>query len=354
MKDVAKLFVHLENTVYEALATIQNGHVEIALVVDDACRLIGTITDGDIRRAILGGVDMADRIEKLLERRVHPYDEPTTALLGTQPDDLLQTMRERMLRHIPLLDGEGRVVELAWISELIEDVELPLSAVVMAGGYGTRLHPLTDNLPKPMLPVGDRPLLERIIDQLRQAGIQRVNLTTHYKKNIITEHFGDGTGFGVDIRYLEEDQPLGTAGALCLLEAQEEPLLVINGDILSQIDFRAMMAFHREHEADMTVAVRQYKFSIPFGVVQVDGIKVTKMSEKPMVSHFVNAGVYLLNSDLCRLIPKDQSYDMTDLISRSVTEGRQVICFPVHEYWLDIGQHTDYKQAQLDLKNGKG
>src|ERR1044072_3325114 len=170
-----------------------------------------------------------------------------------------------------------------------------MRAVIMAGGYGTRLLPLTDQIPKPMLPVGDRPLLEIIVDQLKEAGIRQVNVATHYKSEAISDHFKNGEDFGVDIRYVKEDQPLGTAGALSLLEESDEPLLVINGDILTRVDFHAMLNFHREHAADLTVAVRQYEFRVPYGVIDTDGVAVTGISEKPMVRQFINAGIYLLN-----------------------------------------------------------
>ncbi len=353
MKNVEKLFVYSNNSIYEALATIQDGSVEITLVVDEERHLIGTITDGDIRRAILRGTDMGDRVDTLLEGRPHPHQKPTVALVGTPTDVILQIMREKVIQHVPLLDDEGRVVELVWMSELIEDVELPPSAIIMAGGFGSRLLPLTKKLPKPMLPVGGKPLLEHIIEQLREAGIERVNLTTHYKKEVIADYFGDGQEFGLEIRYLEEDQPLGTAGALSLLEAQDEPLLVINGDILSQIDFRAMLGFHKDHKADMTVAVRQYNFDIPFGVIEVDGVNINSISEKPTMSHFINAGIYLLNPEICRFIQKNQPYHMTDLIDRAITEGQKVICFPVYEDWRDVGRPEDYELAQSDAENGK-
>jgi NDP-sugar pyrophosphorylase family protein len=204
-----------------------------------------------------------------------------------------------------------------------------------------------------MLPVGDQPLLELIIEQLRQAGIRRVNLTTHYKGEIIARHFGDGRDFGVEIRYVKEDQPLGTAGALSLLDESDQPLLVVNGDILTRVDFRAMLDFHREHQAHMTVAVRQYEFRVPYGVIKTDGVAITGISEKPLARYFINAGIYLLNPKVCRFIPNGQSYDMTDLISRLVAAGRRVVGFPVREYWLDIGQVEDYQRALADVRNGE-
>ena len=204
-----------------------------------------------------------------------------------------------------------------------------------------------------MLSVGGRPLMEVILEQLRQVGIRRVNLATHYKGEMISEHFGDGKDFGVEIRYVEEDQPLGTAGALSLMGESHEPILVMNGDILTRVDFRAMLEFHRNHQADMTVAVRRYEFSVPYGVVESDGVAVIGISEKPVVQHLINAGIYLLNPEVCQLIPKGQRYDMPDLITRMVGEGQRVISFPVHEYWLDIGRVEDYRRALNDIKSGK-
>jgi NDP-sugar pyrophosphorylase family protein len=223
-----------------------------------------------------------------------------------------------------------------------------MQAVVMAGGFGTRLRPLTEQVPKPMLPVGNRPLLELIIDQLRRAGIPRVNLTTHYQQEVITKHFGNGDGFGIEIHYVQEDQPLGTAGALGLLEFSDEPLLVINGDILTRVDFHAMLDFHREHRADMTVAVRQQEIHLPYGVVETNGVTIHGIVEKPVLSHFMNAGFYLLNPQVCQYIPVGQPYDMPDLILRLIGEGYKIVSFPVREYWLDIGRIEDYQQAIAD------
>ena len=225
----------------------------------------------------------------------------------------------------------------------------PLQAVVMAGGFGTRLSPLTDELPKSMLPVGDRPILEIIIEQLRQSGISRVNLATHYKKDIIARHFGDGQAFGVEIQYVEEDQPLGTAGALSLLAASDEPMLVINGDILTHVNFRNMLEFHREHQADMTVAVRHHEYQLPYGVVTTDGLKIKSISEKPMVRHLINAGIYLLHPSVRQYIPSGQRYDMPDLIEKLLEDGRRVVSFPIGEYWIDIGQAEDYQKARADV-----
>jgi dTDP-glucose pyrophosphorylase len=326
----------------------------IALVLDEHRRLLATVTDGDIRRAILAGMDLNLKVGELVTHRSHLAGSgPLTAPVGTPNDVLLHTMNETGLRHVPLVDEEDRVVSVVLLADLVKEYELPLRAVVMAGGFGTRLRPLTEDLPKPMLPLGSRPLLELIVEQLRDAGIRKVNVATHYKGDVISDHFKDGQDFGVDIRYVKEDQPLGTAGALSLLEESDEPLLVINGDILTRVDFRSMLNFHREHEADLTIAVRLYEFSVPYGVVLTDGVAVKGMSEKPIVRQFINAGIYLLSPPVRRLVPNGQPYDIPDLIQLLLTKGRSVVSFPIREYWLDIGKADHYDQAQSDVAAGR-
>jgi len=352
MSEPTNLMVTPSMSVQEVMECIDRNAKGIALVVDEEFHLIGTITDGDIRRSILSGMNLDLPVQQVLDRR-QSYATPFTAYVGTPDSELLHMMTERGIRHIPLLNEGDQVVDVALLSELVKEYELPLRAIVMAGGYGTRLRPLTDDLPKPMLPIGDRPLLEIIVNGLREAGIRQVNVATHYKGEMIAEHFKDGQDFGVDIRYVQEDQPLGTAGALSLLEESDEPLLVINGDILTRVDFHAMLNFHREHNADLTVAVRQYEFRVPYGVIDTDGTAVKGISEKPLVRQFINAGIYLLNPSIRHLVPNGQHYDIPDLIQQLLKEKRPVVCFPIREYWLDIGKSDHYDQAKIDVAAGR-
>ena len=344
-----------EWTIRRVMEQIDRNGYGLAVVVDREGRLLDTVTDGDIRRAILSDTDLDQPVEALLGReRLTGRKSPVTAPAGTAPGELLRLMNELSIRHVPLVDPEGRLTDIAVLSELVKEYDLPITAVVMAGGYGTRLRPLTDDIPKTMLPVGDRPILQRIVEQLRESGIRQVNVTTHYKKEVISEHFGDGREFGIEIQYVEEHRPLGTAGALSLVEAAEDPILVINGDILTGLDFRAMLEFHRDHQADMTVAVKQQDMEIPFGVVEVDGVRVTGITEKPVVKHFINAGIYLLNPAVRRFIPQGQPYDMPDLITQLISEGLTVVGFPVTEYWMDIGRVEDYRKAQTEVEREGG
>jgi NDP-sugar pyrophosphorylase family protein len=201
-----------------------------------------------------------------------------------------------------------------------------------------------------MLPVGDQPLLEIILKQLRQAGIRQVKLSLHHQSEKIAKHFGDGAEFGVDLSYLTEEKPMGTVGGLGLLEPPKETTLVMNGDLLTQVDFRAMLAFHREHQADLTVAVRAQNLTLPYGVIECDGPTVRGLKEKPVLNVFVNAGIYLLEPSVYLYIPQGERFDMTDLIQRLLTEGRPVVSFPIREYWLDIGGPEGYAQALEDIK----
>jgi len=353
MADLANLTVSPKATMREVMECIDRSGKGIVLVLDGSNRLIGTVTDGDLRRAVLAGVNVDHPVDEVLAYRRTLLGTAQTAPVGTPDDALLHMMNETGMRQIPLTDSESRVVDVAFLNELVKEYEFPLRAVVMAGGFGTRLRPLTDDLPKPMLPVGSKPLLELILNQLRDAGIKHVNVATHYRADLIADHFKDGQDFGLDIRYVREDQPLGTAGALGLLEESDDPLVVINGDILTRVDFRAMHSFHREHGADLTIGVRQYEFRVPYGVVNTDGVVVTGISEKPVLRQFINAGIYLLDPSVSRLVPNRQRYDLPELIERLLAGNRRVVSFPIREYWLDIGRADHYDQAQADVAAGR-
>jgi dTDP-glucose pyrophosphorylase len=347
VSDLSTFLLRDDPSIRDAMACIDRNAKGIALVVDGDGRLTMTITDGDIRRALLARTPLEAPVSELPER------DPVTAPAGTPRAELIHHMTSRSLRHLPLVDEAGKVVDIALLDELVRRYELPLTAVVMAGGFGTRLRPLTEAVPKPMLPVAGKPLLEHIVEQLGSSGIRRVNLTTHYKPETISDHFGDGSRFGLEIGYMHEDEPLGTAGALRLLEASDDPLLVMNGDILTRVDFRAMLDFHREHRAVMTVAVRQEEFAVPFGVVQTQGAAITSIEEKPVLREFINAGIYLLDPGVRRYLPAEERFDMPQLVERLLDAGETVAGFPVHEYWVDIGELDAYEQAGHDAETGK-
>ncbi|MCE7871237.1 CBS domain-containing protein [bacterium CPR1] len=345
MEDLTRLCVSPDCLLREAIQAIDLNEKGIILVVDANQKLIATVTDGDIRRRLLEGAALDARLLQLFDWP--PRHPPIWAHEGTSGSALLTLMRRHAVRQVPLLDAEQRVVGLATLEALLpEEAELPMQAVIMAGGRGTRLLPLTEDLPKPMLPVGGRPLLELTLEQFRRHGISRVNVATHYKAHAIEGHFGNGKDFGVEIRYIQEETPLGTAGALALMEPPSEPLLVVNGDILTEVDYRALLQFHRDHQADLTVGVRSFEIQVPYGVVESMGAMVQGLAEKPVYNFLVNAGIYLLEPRAHALIPGNQHYDFTDLIQQLLASKMRVVSFPIREYWLDIGKHEDYVQAQ--------
>lgn len=340
-------------TVRDAIAAIERGALGIALVVDEDNTLLGTVTDGDVRRAILRNVPLEGGVSELLVRpEGSPYTRPITAPYGTPNDELLALMHVKAVRQVPLVDSQGHVMGLAIMSELTRRGELGIPAVVMAGGLGTRLYPLTENTPKPMLPVGDKPILERIVEGLASHGIRDIWLTTHYHAEQIRAHFGDGQAWGVNIRYVHEETPLGTAGALSMLPVRfTTPFLLMNGDLLTRLNYRSLYQFHLDVEAVLTVCVKEHDVHVPYGVVDIKNGLVRNLSEKPINQFFINAGIYILAAQLLDYIPRNQSFHITQLIQQLVAEGKKVASFPIQEYWLDIGQMPDYEQAQQDVKN---
>lgn len=335
----------------DAMKQLDATGLGIVLVCESDGKLLDTVTDGDVRRAILDSVDLDAPLWQLYGRKTRNGTPPVTASFASTDRELYCQLIDAKVRHLPLVDENLKLVGL--FREAISTSKprhTKVQAVVMAGGFGTRLRPLTDNIPKPMLQLGGKPLLERIVSRLRECGIHNVNFTTHYLPEQIQEHFGDGSQFGVQINYVSEEQPLGTAGSLNLLVADDRPLVVINGDILTSVDFSALVDFHDEHDADMTVGVRQYELTVPYGVLECDGSKVTGLKEKPKLEFLVNAGIYLIGPEAKKRIPQGERFDMTDLIDKLIAEDRKVVSFPVIEYWLDIGKHEDFEQAQQDIR----
>jgi dTDP-glucose pyrophosphorylase len=346
MTNLSQFAVGTNTTIRAVMSCIDRNARGVVLVTDGEDRLLATVTDGDLRRAILSAIKLEDTVAKLLALR-GPRKPPVTAPTGTSEAALVALMKHHSVRQIPIVDESNRVCGMVTMDELVRQAELPMRAVVLAGGYGTRLRPLTESTPKPMLPVGDSPLMQHTIEQLRDVGIRRINVCTHYRAEQIIEHFGNGSAFGVDLQYVSEETPLGTAGALSLFEG-DEPMLVINGDILTRVDYRSMIHFHDEQEGDMTMGIRQYDIPVPYGVVDCEGARVMALKEKPLLQLFVNAGIYVISPAARRYVPSGERFDMTDLIQVLLSAGRKVASFPIWEYWIDIGQRADYEQAQSD------
>lgn len=344
------LLLRSDHSVRDAMTVIGEGQLGIVLLIDEAEKFLTTITDGDVRRAILSGVNVDASVMQVVEEG-RPIAASITADSSSSLGERRRIMNTAQVKHLPILDVNGHVVDLLVHEDIVPDEFLPVEAMIMAGGFGTRLRPLTDDTPKPMLPIDGQPLMERTIHQLRKAGICNINVSTHYKPEKIIQHFGTGRRFGVNIKYLAEEQPLGTAGALGLVDDPDKPLLVMNGDILTMVDFRALFRFHCEQQADLTIGVRQYDVEVPYGVIRAEDNLVTAIQEKPKLEFLVNAGVYLVEPRVIQEIPAGERFDMTDLIDKLLHLGRPVCSFPIVEYWLDIGRMDDFHRAQEDVKN---
>lgn len=343
MINLSDYFVSVSATMREVIEVIDGCAVQIALVVDNDQKLIGTVTDGDCRRAFLRG----ESLDSPVGRVMHLDFRALTAPFSEK--EALASMRREMLHHMPVVDETGRVVRLLLLDELIRPKTRSNPVVIMAGGEGRRLRPLTYDCPKPMLRVGGKPLLEIIIEQCVDAGFQDFYLAVNYLKDQIKNYFRDGASWNVHIDYIEENEPLGTAGALSHLpKTLSEPILLLNGDVLSRVDYSKLLCFHEQHDAAATMCVREHTTAIPYGVVQMDDLRVLRLEEKPVLSHYVNAGIYVLAPKLLTLVPKNQFFDMPQLIELVMHQQNRVLAFPIHEYWLDVGHPETLELARVD------
>ena len=344
MRDPAPLLLTPEATIRTALQRIDAGGAQIALVVDDSRRLLGTVTDGDVRRGILAGRDLGDPVSGVMN------PAPSTATIADGRDRVLALMRRRRIHQVPIVDAAGVVLGLELLDELLVPGALPHEVVLLAGGKGTRLHPITHEIPKPLVRVGDRPILERIITTLAEHGFRRFHLAVNHLASQIEDHFGDGARWGVSIDYLREDQPLGTAGALGLLASPPtHPFLVMNGDLLTTVNPRNLLDFHARDGAEATMCVREFDQEVPYGVVRMEGSRFLGVDEKPVQRFYVNAGIYALSPSLLNLLTPGEPLHMTALFGRLHEAGRRAAVFPVREYWLDIGRPPDLERARGDV-----
>ena len=340
MKDFQKTFISPVATIRHALEIIDSGSIKIAIVSDEHRRLLGTLTDGDIRRAILKGMGLDDSIETIY------YRTPTTCGINESKEKILQLAIEHKLYQIPVVDSDGIVVGVAEVDELLKSTQHQNKVVLMVGGLGTRLSPLTDTTPKPMLHVGNKPILETIIENFAKYGYTDIILSVSYKSHVIEAYFGNGASFGVNIEYVHETKRMGTAGALSLIRDRlTEPFFVMNGDLLTNVNFEHMHDFHDFNNAEATMAVREYDFQVPYGVVNVQDGKIQSIEEKPTHKFFVSAGIYMLSPTVLAHIPDDDFFDMPTLFERLIEAKGNAVSFPIREYWLDIGRVSDFERA---------
>lgn len=347
MKDWQSVLVESGTTLARAVKIIDKSALRIGLVVDDSRRLLGTVTDGDIRRALLDHISFDVPVNEVM------CVFPKVARPDWGRERVLAAMENDVLLQLPVVDSEGIIVGLQTLHELIGKKSLSTPVFIMAGGFGTRLHPLTEQCPKPLLKVGGKPILELTLERLIEFGFHNFYISTHFLSEMIRDYFGNGEKWGVSISYTREESPLGTGGALGLLPHDEinEPLLLMNGDLLTTLNFESLLDFHNEQNCAATMAVRTYEHQVPFGVIENEGCRLRSIVEKPLQKCFVNAGVYVLQPEIVKSVDEGTVVDMPDLLENWIGVGSGVSTFPLNEYWLDIGRMDDFNRAQIESRN---
>ncbi|MBD3824953.1 MAG: nucleotidyltransferase family protein [Epsilonproteobacteria bacterium] len=340
MKSAANLLVTKESSIKDALSVIDAGAMKIALVVDEEGKLLGTLSDGDIRRGLLKGLGLNESIESVV------YKTPTVCSIEDTKETILSLALGKKLYQIPVLDHEGRPVGIEEVDELLKPTKRSNKVVLMVGGLGTRLRPLTHSTPKPLLKVGDKPILETIILNFKKYGFTDIILSVSYKSEMIEEYFGNGSKLGVSIEYIHEQKRMGTAGSLWLMRDKlTEPFFVMNGDLLTNINFLHMMDYHLIYDSHATMGVREYDFEVPYGVVNIENNAILSIEEKPIYNFFVSAGVYVLSPQTIEHLPADEFYDMPSLFEKLIALSCPTRSFLIKEYWLDIGRIEEFEKA---------
>jgi dTDP-glucose pyrophosphorylase/CBS domain-containing protein len=346
--NIKKITMLKDESISKALKLIDKGGIRIALVVDERNTLLGTLSDGDIRRGLLKDKDVNSSILDLYNKK------PIVAIAGTSENELnnISKASEDQVDQIPLIDSNGKLVDIHFVKKPQYRDKFSNTVVLMVGGLGSRLKPLTDNTPKPMLHVGGKPILETIIERFRVSGFKNIIMCVGYKSSIIQNFFQDGKNFGVEIEYIVESKRMGTAGAIGLIEKKlNKPFFVMNGDLLADIKFNEVLDYHIKNDSTATMCIREYDLEVPFGVVSVNNECISMIEEKPIQSFNVNAGVYLLNPSCVNLIPKNEFYNITSLFQELIKSREKVISYPLKDYWLDIGKLSDYEKANFDYHN---
>jgi len=327
---------------------VKNLNIEstrIVLVIDDSQKLLGTITDGDIRRAILEN--------KPMDTPLHNFMNPDPTVVSEKEDmaAILKLMQQNDLLQIPIVDSNSKIVGLETLHHLIEKETKNNPVFLMAGGFGKRLAPLTDELPKPLLKVGSKPILEIIMDKFIDEGFSNFYISTHFLAEKIVDHFGDGSLKGVSIEYIHEKSPMGTAGALGLLPQDKinSPIIMMNGDLLSKVNFRDLLSYHNKNSGEITMCISEYEFQVPYGVINIDKERLKGIDEKPSQKFFINAGIYVVEPSVINRINDNEYIDMPTLLDEMIENDIEINVFPIHEYWLDVGRIDDFNKAKEEI-----
>ena len=339
MYKIDEIKINQNASIKQALKVIDKGAIKVAVVLSDDGLLLGMLSDGDIRRALLKGMSLDDSITSIINR------DPVVANINDTKERILELANEKKLHQIPIISN-GKLIGIQDIREFLAPKNKPNKVILMVGGLGTRLRPLTNDVPKPMLDVGNKPILHTIVENFAKYGYTDIIMCVNYKSEIIKEYFGNGDKFGVKIEYVLESQRMGTAGALSLLQKRpKDDFFVMNGDLLTNVNFEYLHEYHKDSNALASICIRKYEMQVPYGVVNVRANKVTSIEEKPTQSFFVSAGIYMFSPIVLDFIPKGVFYDMPTLFSELLKHDFPIHPFPIREYWLDIGKMDEYRRA---------
>ena len=346
MKKIQDVVLAADATIRDAMRSLDKGSLRICLLVNEHNQLLGTVTDGDIRRGLLRDANMDDAVNLVMN------SSPITAEQNSSREQRLQLMNQHDLTAIPIVDTGNKVVGLETLHQVIAPQKHDNPVFIMAGGFGTRLQPLTEHCPKPMLRVGDKPMLEHLINQFVEFGFHDFYISTHYLPDIIRNHFGQGENWGVSIQYVHEQEPLGTGGALGLLPASlpDMPLIMMNGDVLTKLNYAQLLRHHVNRNFDATVCVREDEHRVPFGVIETENQLITSVVEKPTYRYKINTGIYVISPKIVRSVQPSQRIDLPTLLDQHRTQGKRIGTYTSYDYWLDIGQMKDYQKAQRDIE----
>jgi len=346
-KELQNLLIQYDKSILQAMERININCKGILLVVNGDNKLLGTVTDGDLRRAILSGCELSKSVIDIYNKNCAYTNK------NADVNEIKVKFIEKKLKLLPIVDKDKIVIDYLEIDDLIDynKLEKENSVLIMAGGLGSRMSPLTDDLPKPMLKVGSKPILQTIIEQFRSYGFTNILISVNYKADIIENYFRDGSDFGVSIKYIKETKRLGTAGAINLAKGYlNKPFFVINGDILTTVNFYDLLQYHNNNNYKMTIGSRVYETQIPYGVINTEENCVTELEEKPIINHLVSGGIYVLNPEAIDIIPEDKYFDITQLINRLIDNKEKIGSFPITDYWMDIGKVEDYYKANKDVE----
>lgn len=340
-----KCCIHKDMSIIDTLRVIDKAALQFALVVSEGNHLLGVVTDGDIRRGLLRGLELSAPVAEVMNTK------PLVANINQEKSYIANIMRKSALRRIPVVDENNVLTNLYTLEDVLYKRIRDNVVILMAGGLGTRLRPLTNSTPKPLLKVGNKPILETIIENFIDSGFHRFYLSVNYKSEMIEKYFGNGNRFGVEINYIHEKKRMGTAGALYFFpEKLTEPAIVMNGDLLTKVDFGEFMDYHKEKQAAATMGVREYSYQVPYGVIDYNGAEIVQIREKPSQQYLVNAGMYVLSPKVLSYIREKKYLDMPDLFNQLIESKEKTTVYPIREYWMDIGRIDDLEQAQRDYE----